>query len=301
MRLLGLIASLSLSVLSVSAHAAAISDEVQQKILAQGVPADALTRMSKFLAENEGRSFSQSVYTCKGKAADSIRPCDDSERTATTRDVKLESPETVGIIDFSLPSTDRRFYLINTKSGEVTRFYATHGVGTSKQNYASRFSNTKDSRQTSLGFYLGGGIYQGHYGNTMRMYGLQTSNDQGYNRDIVLHGAWYVSEDFMKSINQSTGQPYGRLGHSWGCPAVGLGVIDKIAGLLKNGGVLLHYHPRLMEEALKGKEIVDPEQPIFGSIPVPMPRPEAPKEDTPTVTAPDSPAAVPETQAHINP
>ena len=281
MRVLGLLASLSLSVFATSAHAAALSEQVVQKVVAQGVPADAVDRLSKFLGENEGRSFSQSVYTCAGKEPNSIRPCEENKRTLTTRDVKLENPSFVAIVDFSMPSTARRFFLINTQTGEVNKYLSSHGVGTSRSNYASRFSNTKDSRQTSLGIYLGGGIYQGHYGNTLRMYGLQTSNDQGYNRDIVLHGAWYVGEDFIKSINPTTKQPFGRIGHSWGCPAVGLGVIDKLANALKDGGVIMHYHPRLMEEALKGREVIDPEQPVIGNIPVPTPRPDQPDQTVP--------------------
>lgn len=274
MRFLGLLTTLSLSMFAFSAEAGALADEVVQKVVSEGIPADAVARLSKFLAENEGRSFSQSVYTCQGKEPTSIRPCEEEKRTLTTRDVTLNNPEYVAIVDFSMPSTERRFFLINTKTGAVQRYLGSHGVGTSRSNYASKFSNTKDSRQTSLGFYLAGGVYSGHYGNTLRMYGLQASNDQGYNRDIVLHGAWYVSEDFMKSINPKTKQPYGRIGHSWGCPAVSLGVIDKLVSHLKNGGVIFHYHPRLMEEALKGREVTDPEQPFSEAVPVPIPRPD---------------------------
>lgn len=276
MRLLGLVTAVTLSFVQVAAHAGSLSEAVLKKVISQGVPEDAVKRMSAFLGENEGRSFSQSVYFCQGKAQDSIRPCEENKRIGSSRDVTLKNPKTVAIIDFSMASTERRFFLINTQTGEVNKYYSSHGVGTSRTNFASRFSNTKDSRQTSLGFYLGGGLYQGHYGNTLRMYGLQKSNDQAYNRDIVLHGAWYVSEDFIKQINPNTKAPYGRIGHSWGCPAVGLGVIDKLANSLKDGGVILHYHPRLMEESLKGLEVIDPEQPFLGSAPLPTPRPDNP-------------------------
>lgn len=274
MRVLSLLAAISLTAFSMVTQAAALSDEVTQKILSQGVPADALQRLSNFLRDNEGRSFSQSVYTCAGKDPASIRPCEEEKRIPTVRDITLKNPEHVGIVDFSMPSTEKRFFLINTKTGIVQRFLSSHGVGTSRNNYASRFSNTKDSRQTSLGFYITGEVYMGHYGKTLRMYGLQTSNDQGYNRDIVLHGAWYVSEEFIKTINPKTKQPFGRIGHSWGCPAVSLGAIERLVQALKEGGVLLHYHPRLMEPALGGREVIDPEQPIYENIPFPQARPE---------------------------
>ena len=189
-----------------------------------------------------------------------LKPCDEDKRVKFTKTVKFSSPTNVAIIDFSLPSTARRFFLINLQTGKVDRFYTAHGKGSgNKTAYATKFSNTPDSLQTSLGFYLTGDVYQGSYGDTLRLYGLDRSNDNAYNRDIVMHGAWYVGEDFIKSINDQTKKPYGRLGVSWGCPAVSLSLAPKIISILKGGSVLLHYHPDLMEKALSGREVSVPE------------------------------------------
>ncbi|UYL07608.1 murein L,D-transpeptidase catalytic domain family protein [Bdellovibrio sp. SKB1291214] len=239
--------------LMTSAAVAAPSQAVYNKILAQGVPQDALNRMIHFLDENRGRSFQQSTYDC-ARWPDSIRPCDESERRPSTDVVTLESPQEVVIIDFTEASTTRRFYLIDLKTGDVIRYYVAHGKGTGT-NYATKFSNIKDSKQTSLGFYLTGGVYSGSYGKTLRMYGLQSSNDQAYNRDIVLHGAWYVGEDFIKSKNPKTGQPFGRLGVSWGCPALSLAMASKVIPQIQKGSVVLHYHRDLMEAAMSGNEV----------------------------------------------
>lgn len=111
---------------------------------------------------------------------------------------------------------------------------------------------------TSLGFYLTGGIYDGKYGKTLRMYGLQKSNDQAYNRDIVLHGAWYVGEDFMNAINAKTKEPYGRLGVSWGCPAVSTYIASKLMPYLKEGSIIFHYHDKLIDKAQSGEEVALP-------------------------------------------
>ncbi|WP_413293409.1 murein L,D-transpeptidase catalytic domain family protein [Bdellovibrio sp. HCB185ZH] len=245
--------SVLLTLMTATAIAGPASD-VMAKIVSQGVPTDALDRMVRFLDENHGRSFQQSTYDC-AKWPDTIRPCDESERRPTTTVVTLEYPELVSIVDFTQASTSRRFFLINLRTGDVIRYYVAHGKGSGNSNYATRFSNIKDSKQTSLGFYLAGGIYSGSYGKTLRMYGLQPSNDQAYNRDIVLHGAWYVGEDFINSKNPKTGQPFGRLGVSWGCPALSLSMASKVIPQIQQGSVILHYHKDLMEAAMTGNEV----------------------------------------------
>ncbi|WP_374076640.1 murein L,D-transpeptidase catalytic domain family protein [Bdellovibrio bacteriovorus] len=234
---------------------AAPSASVTKKILSQGVPQKAYEKLVKYMDEFQGRSFNQDTYSCEGRDADSIRPCEEEKRRRSNRTVTLNSPTYVAIVDFGSPSSQRRFYLINLKSGDVNKYYVSHGLGSGKGDVPTKFSNIKDSKQTSLGMYLTGEVYQGHYGNTLRMYGLQGSNDEAFNRDIVLHGAWYVGEDFINSTNERTGQKYGRLGVSWGCPAVSLAIAEKIIPLLKGGSLIMHYHPTLMDEALSGKEV----------------------------------------------
>jgi hypothetical protein len=246
----------SLAVIFVSQFASAqISENLQKKIISQGVPANALKDVSKFLYEYRNRSFQQSTYTCQGKPETYLRPCIDSKRTATQKDVTLTKPRYIAIIDFKKPSSQRRFYMIDLKTGEVTPYYTSHGIGTGRGDLATKFSNRKDSRMTSLGMYLTGDTYNGGYGMTLRMYGLEKSNDRAYDRDIVLHGAWYVSEDFMKTINPKTKEPYQRIGVSWGCPAVSTAIAKKIIPLLMQGSLIYHYHEDLMDSARTGREV----------------------------------------------
>jgi hypothetical protein len=234
------------------------SKDITAKVLAQGVPADAFQRLTKFMNENEGRKFNQDIYTCEGQDPANVKPCEESKRKRDTIEVSFSSPQYVVIVDYSAPSRQRRFYLIDMRSGQVQVFYAAHGLGSGRSDYATKFSNTKDSRQTSLGIYLTGDIYKGSYGKTLRMYGLERSNDQAYNRDIVVHGAWYVGEDFINSIDPKTGQPFGRLGLSWGCPALSLSMAAKVIPLIKNGSLIMHYHGALQDEAQSGKEVQVP-------------------------------------------
>lgn len=249
------------------------------KAEAKPAPKDAKTDATKKDAKPVEKTKVKVTYREIAPTGPTVKPCDENKRVRMTKKVKFEMPSWIGIVDFSQPSTTRRFFLINMKTGEVMKYYVAHGKGSGNSNYPTKFSNRKDSLQTSLGIYLAGETYQGSYGDTLRLYGLQRSNDQAFNRDIVVHGAWYVGEDFINSVNSQTKKKYGRLGVSWGCPALGLGVAPKIIGLLKNGGMLLHYHPDLMEKAQSGHEV---------SIPAPI---EAPVVAPAVPAAPNAPAA----------
>lgn len=249
----GVLVSLLLQI-SNSAQAG-VSPALAQKVIAQGVPSDAFQRLMKFMDENSGRKFSQDIYLCDGQEPENVKPCEDKKRKRETTKVSFENPQNVVIIDYSAPSTQRRFFLINLRTGQVNAYYTAHGLGSGRSNFATRFSNKKDSRQTSLGIYLAGDTYKGSYGKTLRMYGLERSNDQAYNRDIVLHGAWYVGEDFINKIDSKTGQPFGRLGLSWGCPALSLFMAQKIIPQLQNGSLIMHYHSSLQDASLSGKEV----------------------------------------------
>lgn len=239
---------------SMSAQAV-VSEAIAHKILSQGVPSDAWQRLAKFMDENEGRKFNQDIYTCEGQDPANVKPCEEKKRKRDNLQVSFSKPENVVIVNYGAPSTERRFFLIHLPTGKVQTFYTAHGLGSGRSNYATKFSNIKDSRQTSLGIYLTGETYKGSYGRTLRMYGLERSNDQAYNRDIVVHGAWYVGEDFINKIDSKTGQPFGRLGLSWGCPALSLYMASKVIPLIKEGSLIMHYHAALQDKAQSGKEV----------------------------------------------
>ena len=86
------------------------------------------------------------------------------------------------------------------------------------------------------GFYLTGETYSGAHGLSMKLIGLEKNiNDVAESRNIVLHGADYVSESFI--------QQHGRLGRSYGCPAVAPEVCNGLINATKGGSVLFIYHP----------------------------------------------------------
>ena len=138
------------------------------------------------------------------------------------------------VIDYSLPSTAPRLWVLDLEKGEVLfHELVAHGRG-SGENYATRFSNLNDSHQTSLGLVRTGGTYQGGNGYSMRLQGLDKGvNDRAETRHIVMHGAWYVSAEHAR--NQ------GRLGRSWGCPALSQEMAPRVIDTIKGGSFVFSY------------------------------------------------------------
>lgn len=140
----------------------------------------------------------------------------------------------ISIIDFSRPSTDKRFYLIDLANKIlVYNTYTSHGVNTG-EDMAIAFSNKNGSRQSSLGFYLTAETYEGKHGTSLKLDGLERGfNHRARKRYIVIHSADYVSESFIKE--------HGRLGRSWGCPALPPDLTQGIIEKIKEGSVLFIY------------------------------------------------------------
>lgn len=139
------------------------------------------------------------------------------------------------VIDFTLPSHLRRLWVLDLASGRVLAHeYVAHGSG-SGGDVARRFSNRDGTDASSLGTFITGATYQGKNGLSLRLEGLDPGvNDRAEERGIVMHGAAYVSEAMIRRL--------GRLGRSWGCPALSHQAADRLIPLLARGSVLFAYH-----------------------------------------------------------
>jgi hypothetical protein len=140
------------------------------------------------------------------------------------------------VIDYSLPSTHRRLWVIDLDSGEVLfHELVAHGKNTGA-NHAREFSNESGSLQSSLGVFRTARTYSGKHGYSLRLDGLEPGvNDNARDRAIVMHGASYVTEGFAAQ--------HGRLGRSWGCPALDPGVSDQVIDAIGGGTLLVAYYP----------------------------------------------------------
>jgi len=137
----------------------------------------------------------------------------------------------VTIVDFSKPSTTKRMWIVDlAKKKLLLNTWVAHGQG-SGDNMANAFSNNAESHQSSIGFYITNEVYDGKHGRSLRLDGMDAGfNDQARSRDIVVHGADYV--------NQNTIDQMGRLGRSFGCPAVSTAVIGQVIEDIKNKNLL---------------------------------------------------------------
>jgi hypothetical protein len=138
----------------------------------------------------------------------------------------------ITIIDFTRRSTEKRCHVIDLRTGEVESLLVAHARNTGVDR-AEHFSNSSGSNKSSLGIYLTGELYQGKHGLSMKLDGMEPTNNNARKRAIVMHGADYVSE---KVIDQQH-----RLGRSLGCPALEMGVIERIVKQLNGKSVMLIY------------------------------------------------------------
>ncbi len=148
----------------------------------------------------------------------------------------VEAPATLTVIDYSKPSSEKRLWVFDLKSRElIYEELVAHGQG-SGANIATQFSNEDESHRTSLGLFKTDTTYVGKNGYSLRLDGLDRGiNDRARDRAIVMHGAPYVSQEFVKAN--------GRLGRSWGCPAISDEVAKQLIDRVKGGGLVFAYYP----------------------------------------------------------
>jgi L,D-transpeptidase-like protein len=148
----------------------------------------------------------------------------------------LQTPPTLTLIDYSLPSTTPRLWVFDLRSGKLLfNELVAHGRN-SGDNMATRFSDAMESRETSLGLFRTADTYVGHNGYSLRLDGLEPGfNSNARERAIVMHGAPYVDGTIAKAN--------GRLGRSWGCPALRQAVARQVIDTVRGGGVIFSYYP----------------------------------------------------------
>lgn len=146
--------------------------------------------------------------------------------------IRVPSHDRIGIADFATPSYRPRFHLVHLGTGQVESFLVAHGVGSDPEHTGllHRFSNEVNSEATSEGAFLTADYYVGKHGDSQRLLGLDPTNNNAYDRAIVVHSAWYSNQDMIAK--------HGKIGRSQGCFAVGEQELAKVFERLGPGRMI---------------------------------------------------------------
>jgi hypothetical protein len=209
-------------------------------VLSVTIPFQILNGKMRVPALNRELSFAESVYNeldLESKGLDyKIFETAINGHQKLLHNHKLGTSGIITIADLSQSSIKKRLYIIDLEHGKLLfNTYVAHGKN-SGELFATHFSNIPSSLQSSLGFYVTGIIYNGKHGVSLQLNGQEPGfNDQALDRAIVVHGADYVSENFINNT--------GRLGRSFGCPAVASELAEPIIKTIKGGSCLFVYSP----------------------------------------------------------
>lgn len=146
----------------------------------------------------------------------------------------LQNKHYLTLVDFSKPSFEKRMFVIDLDSMKIKMaLNVAHGKNSGLATTTS-FSNRLQSKESSLGVFTTSQIYVGKHGRSLRLNGLEKGiNDNAMRRDVVMHCAPYVSDEFIKLHH--------RAGRSWGCFAVSPAVCGHLVDLLQNGSILFAF------------------------------------------------------------
>jgi hypothetical protein len=141
------------------------------------------------------------------------------------------------VIDYSLASSEKRLWVIDLdKNAVLFHLHVAHGKNSGNKTPTS-FSNDNNSKQSNVGLMRTAETYYGKHGYSLRLDGLEVGfNDNARMRAIVMHGANYATEDFVRR--------HGRLGRSWGCPAVDAAISKQLIDTIKGGTLIFGYFPK---------------------------------------------------------
>lgn len=213
---------------------------------AQGVPAVTIPKLpDRQAALTSSGKDTRTTEAALLHAAPTMRPAALQAALAAWNDLHARgevSRSILTVIDYGLPSITKRMWVFDMDSRRLLfHELVAHGRN-SGEDVARWFSNKDGSRMTSLGAFITGGTYIGRNGYSMRLHGMEPGlNDHAEARTIVVHGAPYVCEE--------TAHKLGRIGRSYGCPAVRPAIARALIDQVKDRTLLYAWHPLLLKPA----------------------------------------------------
>jgi hypothetical protein len=215
-------------------------DLSRRQLLGAGLCAGlaATTARSTTLAQAVRMAPAQAAVTVPARPRVIVDPAVDPQLLVRARAsfdrhrARLTHTDLVGIADFSRPSREARFFLLETNTGRVSKHLVAHGRGSDPDHsgFLERFSNAVGSEASSAGGYVTGDYYPGKYGRSLRVSGLDGTNSNAEARAIVVHSAWYAEPE--------QAELHGKLGRSEGCFALSYASLQEVLQRLGPGRFL---------------------------------------------------------------
>jgi len=218
---------------------AAVLSFLPSAMMATAAPrSTASTSAANHAATNNSVAFSAADFesTSRGSIEGNVLDLALNAASCAVRSGKVNNPRTLTVIDYSRPSSEKRMWVYDLKTRNLLyEELVAHGQG-SGGNVPNAFSNEPETHRTSLGLFATDNTYVGKNGYSLRLDGLDAGiNDRARERAIVIHGAPYVSQSFVKAN--------GRLGRSWGCPAIRADLAREMIDRIKGDGLVFAYYP----------------------------------------------------------
>jgi hypothetical protein len=159
-------------------------------------------------------ALANQVFAAPRAPGPSINPILLEKARAALATRPLRFRDMMGVVDFSVPSSQPRFFLVDVPSGVATSYHVAHGRGSdpAHSGWLEYFSNIPGSEASSAGAYMTSDVYYGKYGRSLRLHGLDYTNSNALQRAIVVHSARYAEPEVVET--------QGKLGRSEGCFAL---------------------------------------------------------------------------------
>jgi hypothetical protein len=201
-----------------------------------GTKETSVSKLSLTQREAKFNYYAQSIYECIGDSSINEEAFNYALKGhyALKNAGKLKNENELVLIDFTKSSADKRFFIIDLEDETILyKKRVAHGKK-SGEVYPTKFSNISESHMSSIGFYVTGNTYNGKYDNSLVIQGQEYTNSKAEQRGVVIHSADYVTEKYLERN--------GRLGRSYGCPALPHEDYAEIIDVIKEGTTLFIYY-----------------------------------------------------------
>lgn len=195
-----------------------------------------ISKLSLSQREAKFNEYALSIYECIGDTSISEEAFNYALKGhySLKNQGKLKNENELVLIDFTKSSAEQRFFIIDLEDETVLyKKLVAHGKK-SGEVYPTKFSNISESHMSSIGFYVTGNTYNGKYDNSLVIQGQEYTNSKAEKRGVVIHSADYATEKYLERN--------GRLGRSYGCPALPHEDYTEIIDLIKEGTTLFIYY-----------------------------------------------------------